>query len=206
MFEYIKGKPVSVEEDKIIIENNGIGYIINMSERSLMEIMTKINNLKETDKIKVYTYMNVKEDGISIFGFANIEEKKMFSKLISVSKIGPKTAIGILSKADPVEFAIAIINNDVEYISKYPGIGKKTAARIVLELQDKLIKEDNNLKNIINNRTKNSIDKDIIEEARIALKVLGFKISEIDKIINKASVGAENSQDIIKKSLKLLSK
>lgn len=206
MFEYIKGKPVSVEEDKIIIENNGIGYIINMSERSLMEIMTKINNLKETDKIKVYTFMNVKEDDISIFGFANIEEKKMFSKLISVSKIGPKTAIGILSKADPVEFAIAIINNDVDYISKYPGIGKKTAARIVLELQDKLIKEDNNLKNIINNRTKNSIDKDIIEEARIALKVLGFKISEIDKIINKASVGAENSQDIIKESLKLLSK
>lgn len=206
MFEYIKGKPVNVEEDKIIIENNGIGYIINMSERSLMEIITKINNLKETDKIKVYTYMNVKEDGISIFGFANIEEKKMFSKLISVSKIGPKTAIGILSKADPVEFAIAIINNDVEYISKYPGIGKKTAARIVLELQDKLIKEDNNLKNIINKRTKNNIDKDIIEEARIALKVLGFKISEIDKIINKASVGAENSQDIIKKSLKLLSK
>lgn len=206
MFEYIKGKPVSVEEDKIIIENNGIGYIINMSERSLMEIMTKINNLKETDKIKVYTFMNVKEDDISIFGFANIEEKKMFSKLISVSKIGPKIAIGILSKADPVEFAIAIINNDVDYISKYPGIGKKTAARIVLELQDKLIKEDNNLKNIINNRTKNSIDKDIIEEARIALKVLGFKISEIDKIINKASVGAENSQDIIKESLKLLSK
>lgn len=206
MFEYIKGKPISVEEDKIIIENNGIGYIIKMSERSLMETMTQINKLKEEENIKVYTYMDVKEDDISIFGFANIEEKKMFSKLISVSKIGPKTAIGILSKADPVEFAIAIINNDVEYISKYPGIGKKSAARIVLELQDKLIKEDNNLKNIINKRTKNNIDKDIIEEARVALKVLGFKISEIDKIINKASVGAENSQDIIKKSLKLLSK
>lgn len=204
MYEYIKGKAVSFEDDKIIIENNGIGYIINMSERSIMEMMTKISNLNENDDIKIYTYMQVKEDDISLFGFANIEEKKMFSKLISVSKIGPKTAIGILSKADPAEFAIAIINNDVDHISKYPGIGKKTAARIVLELQDKLIKEDLNLKNIIKDKNID-ITNDILAEAKIALKVLGFKTSEIDKVLKKASIGASNAQDIIKNALKLLS-
>lgn len=203
MFEYIIGKPTIIEDDRIVIEKNGIGYIIFMSERSLIETREKISQKKEED-IKIYTYMQVREDDISLFGFANYEEKKMFTKLISVSKIGPKTAIAILSKADPIEFAMAIINNDINHIATYPGIGKKTAARIVLELQDKLIKEDINFEKVI--KDDNKIGDDIIMEAKVALKVLGFMTRDIDKVINKASVGSKNAQDIIKNALKLLSK
>lgn len=203
MFEYIIGKPTIIEDDRIVIEKNGIGYIIFMSERSLIETREKISQKKEED-IKIYTYMQVREDDISLFGFANYEEKKMFTKLISVSKIGPKTAIAILSKADPIEFAMAIINNDINHIATYPGIGKKTAARIVLELQDKLIKEDINFEKVI--KEDNKIGDDIIMEAKVALKVLGFMTRDIDKVINKAAVGSKNAQDIIKNALKLLSK
>lgn len=203
MFEYIIGKPTIIEDDRIVIEKNGIGYIIFMSERSLIETREKISQKKEED-IKIYTYMQVREDDISLFGFANYEEKKMFTKLISVSKIGPKTAIAILSKADPIEFAMAIINNDINHIATYPGIGKKTAARIVLELQDKLIKEDINFEKVI--KDDNKIGDDIIMEAKVALKVLGFMTRDIDKVINKAAVGSRNAQDIIKNALKLLSK
>lgn len=203
MFEYIIGKPTIIEDDRIVIEKNGIGYIIFMSERSLIETREKISQKKEED-IKIYTYMQVREDDISLFGFANYEEKKMFTKLISVSKIGPKTAIAILSKADPIEFAMAIINNDINHIATYPGIGKKTAARIVLELQDKLIKEDINFEKVI--KDDNKIGDDIITEAKVALKVLGFMTRDIDKVINKAAVGSKNAQDIIKNALKLLSK
>lgn len=203
MFEYIIGKPTIIEDDRIVIEKNGIGYIIFMSERSLIETREKNSQKKEED-IKIYTYMQVREDDISLFGFANYEEKKMFTKLISVSKIGPKTAIAILSKADPIEFAMAIINNDINHIATYPGIGKKTAARIVLELQDKLIKEDINFEKVI--KDDNKIGDDIIMEAKVALKVLGFMTRDIDKVINKAAVGSRNAQDIIKNALKLLSK
>lgn len=202
MFEYIKGKIVDIDTDRVIIENRDIGYIVYMTERSILELNTKIAQNK-SDIIKIYTYMQVKEDDISLFGFSNIEEKKMFIKLISVSKIGPKTAIGILSKANPVEFAMAIINNDVDNIATYPGIGKKTAARIVLELQDKLLKEDINIKNVIKNT--NNKNADILDEAKVALKVLGFKNSEIDKVVSKAAVNAKDVQDIIKNALKLLS-
>lgn len=203
MFEYIKGKVIDIENDRVIIENNDLGYIVYMTERSIIELQTKLAENK-SDIIKIYTYMQVREDDISLFGFANIEEKKMFIKLISVSKIGPKTAIGILSKANPVEFAVAIINNDIDHISTYPGIGKKTAARIVLELQDKLIKEDISLKEVI--KKGDDANQDILEEAKVALKVLGFKNQEIDKVVVKAAVGAKDVQDIIKSALKLLSK
>lgn len=203
MFEYIKGKVIDIENDRVIIENNDLGYIVYMTERSILELQTKLAENK-SDIIKIYTYMQVREDDISLFGFANIEEKKMFVKLISVSKIGPKTAIGILSKANPVEFAVAIINNDTDHISTYPGIGKKTAARIVLELQDKLIKEDISLKEVI--KKGDTSNQDILEEAKVALKVLGFKNQEIEKVVVKAAVGAKDVQDIIKSALKLLSK
>lgn len=203
MFEYIKGKVIDIENDRVIIENNGLGYIVYMTERSLLELQTKLAENK-SDSIKIYTHMQVREDDISLFGFSNIEEKKMFIKLISVSKIGPKTAIGILSKANPVEFAVAIINNDTDHISTYPGIGKKTAARIVLELQDKLIKEDISLKEVI--KKGDTANQDILEEAKVALKVLGFKNQEIERVVVKAAVGARDVQDIIKSALKLLSK
>ena len=135
MYSYIIGKVINKFKNILILENNNIGYEIYMTEISLSEL-----NIGE--ETKIYTYYNVSQDNISLFGFKNLEEKKMFENLISVSKIGAKTAIGILSSISIAEFAIAIITNDINRLSKLPGIGKKTAQRIVLEITDKVKTEE----------------------------------------------------------------
>ena len=135
MYSYIIGKVISKSKNILILENNNIGYEIYMTEIALSEL-----NIGEDAKI--YTYYNVTQDNISLFGFKNLEEKKMFENLISVSKIGAKTAIGILSSISTAELAISIITNDINRLSKLPGIGKKTAQRLVLEVIDKVKTEE----------------------------------------------------------------
>ena len=135
MYSYIIGKVVNKFKNILILENNNIGYEIYMTEIALSE-------LSIDEEAKIYTYYNVTQDNISLYGFKNLEEKKMFENLISVSKIGAKTAIGILSSISTTEFAIAIITNDIARLSKLPGIGKKTAQRLVLEIIDKVKAEE----------------------------------------------------------------
>ena len=184
MYSYIIGKVINKFKNILILENNNIGYEIYMTEIALSEL-----NIGEDAKI--YTYYNVTQDNISLFGFKNLEEKKMFENLISVSKIGAKTAIGILSSISIAEFAIAIITNDINRLSKLPGIGKKTAQRIVLEITDKVKTEE-----IIFTEEK---EKDVVE----ALKVLGYNIKEIEKIIKSLDINS-STEDMIKQALKIL--
>ena len=171
MYSYIIGKVVNKFKNILILENNNIGYEIYMTEIALSEL-----NIDE--EAKIYTYYNVSQDNISLFGFKNLEEKKMFENLISVSKIGAKTAIGILSSISTAEFAIAIITNDISRLSKLPGIGKKTAQRIVLEITDKvkteeiIFTEDKEQKSNEQYVTVSEKEKDVVE----ALKVLGYNI------------------------------
>ena len=197
MYEYIKGKITDIMADKVIIENNNIGYEIYMTEIALSEL-----NIGEDAKI--YTYYNVTQDNISLFGFKNLEEKKMFENLISVSKIGAKTAIGILSSISAAELAISIITNDINRLSKLPGIGKKTAQRLVLEVIDKVKTEEiifteeeqESNENYLNTTEK---EKDVIE----ALKVLGYNIKEIDNVIKTLDIKS-STEDMIKQALKIL--
>ena len=197
MYEYIKGKITDIMADKVIIENNNIGYEIYMTEIALSEL-----NIGENAKI--YTYYNVTQDNISLFGFKNLEEKKMFENLISVSKIGAKTAIGILSSISAAELAISIITNDINRLSKLPGIGKKTAQRLVLEVIDKVKTEEiifteeeqESNENYLNTTEK---EKDVIE----ALKVLGYNIKEIDNVIKTLDIKS-STEDMIKQALKIL--
>lgn len=197
MYSYIIGKVISKSKNILILENNNIGYEIYMTEIALSELSIGEN-------AKIYTYYNVTQDNISLFGFKNLEEKKMFENLISVSKIGAKTAIGILSSISTAELAISIITNDINRLSKLPGIGKKTAQRLVLEVIDKVKTEEiifteeeqKSNENYLNTTEK---EKDVIE----ALKVLGYNIKEIESVIKTLDIKS-STEDMIKQALKIL--
>ena len=197
MYLYIKGSLEVKTKGYIVVECNGIGYKIFMSDKSLNEI----GNVGDT--VKVYTHYHVREDEISLYGFRTDEELRMFELLLSVSGIGARSAITMLSNIEPSEFAFAVISDDVDRMTKIPGIGKKTAQRIILELKDKLKSEEIE-------RNKEEIEKEIKEveglnEAISALQVLGYSRREIDSAFEKADLSGLSTEDIIKKGLVLLS-
>ncbi len=184
MLAYIKGELAVKARGYVVIDVGGLGYKVFMSELA----MENVGNIGEI--VKVHTYYRVMEDDISIFGFNTSEELRLFELLISVSGVGAKTAITMLGTIKPEDFAIAIISNDINTLKKLPGIGAKTAQRIVLELKDKLKKEKQieelsiatNNSNII----KTEIEKDQkLEEAFTALQVLGYSTKEIEKVMEK---------------------
>ena len=193
MYAYIKGEIIKIAQNYLVIENNDIGYMIYMSEKSL-------NLFKEGDKdIVIYTYQNVKEDEISLYGFKTIEEKNVFEKLITVTGIGVKSAINILSKIEPSDFVLAVITSDLIKLTSLPGIGKKSAQRIVLELQDKLKTED-----AIGIDKVHTVDNETYEELVSALQILGYTTKEIRKIEGKIEQGL-SIEEALKKALKILS-
>lgn len=196
MYLYIKGSLEVKTKGYIVVECNGIGYKIFMSDKSLNEI----GNVGDT--VKVYTHYHVREDEISLYGFKTDEELRMFELLLSVSGIGARSAITMLSNIEPSEFAFAVISDDVDRMTKIPGIGKKTAQRLILELKDKLKSEEIE-------RNKEEIEKEIKEveglnEAVAALQVLGYSRREIDSAFEKADLSGLSTEDIIKKGLILL--
>lgn len=193
MYAYIKGEIVKITKDYLVIENNNIGYIIYMSEKSL-------NLFKEEDKdVIIHTYQNVKENEISLYGFKTIEEKTVFEKVITVTGIGVKSAINILSKIEPSEFVLAVITSDLIKLSSLPGIGKKSAQRIVLELQDKLKTED-----AVGAENKSLVKGEVYEELVSALQILGYTTKEIRKIEGKIEKEL-NIEEALKKALKIIS-
>lgn len=198
MFAYIKGKLVNKTNLYVVIENNGIGYKIFMSQKS-MEVINENDEI-----IKIHTYYYVREDNISLYGFLSNEELRMFELLLSVSGIGAKSAITMLSEISPSDFAMAVISNDTSKLVKIPGIGAKTAARLILELQDKLKTEEAIVKN--HKEIKVQIENDeMTSEAIAALQILGYTKREIDKVIGEINLENVSTEEIIKQSLKLLS-
>ncbi len=198
MIAYVKGKLDTKTNTFVIIDVQGIGYRVFMPLKA-------IENLGEIgDTVKVYTYYYVREDNISLYGFSSSEELRMFELLISVSGVGAKSAIAMLSEINPSSFALAVISDDVSKLVKIPGVGKKTAARIILELKDKL-------------KTENAIDKTeeidaTIEsetnasEAIAALQVLGYNKREVEKVLEKIDIKNLELEEIIKQALKYLAR
>ena len=198
MFAYIKGSLEVKTNGYIVIDVNGIGYKIFMSE-------TAINKLGAIGEIiKIHTYVRVREDDISIYGFNTNEELRMFDLLLSVSGIGAKSALVILSNVSVSSFALAIINNDINLLKKLPGIGPKTAQRVILELKDKLKKENEIVANentdISDTINTAIMDDEKIAEATAALKVLGYTGKEIEKALEKVDANL-SVEDIIRKGL-----
>lgn len=196
MIAYLKGKLVIKSVDYIVIDVQGIGYKVYMSK-------TAIDKLEEEQEIKVYTYLKVREDDISLFGFNSLEELHMFELLISVGGIGAKSAIAILSNITPSKFALAVITSDVNTLKKLQGIGPKTAQRIILELKDKIKTEEaiENQENTI--KQEEQIQEDM-EELIQALQVLGYRRYEINNILPK--IKEETLEDRIKEALKYLAR
>jgi Holliday junction DNA helicase RuvA len=197
MLAYLKGKLIVKFQDYVILEVQGIGYKVYMSK-------TAIETLQEDEEMKIYTYLKVREDDISLFGFITNEELRMFELLISVGGIGAKSAINILSNITPSRFALAVITNDVNTLKKLQGIGPKTAQRIILELKDKIKTEDAvDLQN--NKEIEEKIQREEnLEEIIQALQVLGYRRYEINKILPK--IKSDNLEDKIKEALQYLTK
>lgn len=200
MYAYIKGSLEVKTRGYVVIEANGVGYKIFMSETGI----DKLGEIGET--VKIHTFMRVREDDISLYGFNTNEELRMFELLISVSGIGAKSAITILSNISPSSFIYAIVSDDVDKLKKLPGIGGKTAQRIILELKDKLKTENTIGEESVNEINKQIKNNDNVMEAMSALQVLGYSRKEIENALNKFEVDELAIEEIIKKALLYLSK
>ena len=213
MLAYIKGILEMKMTGYIVIDVGGLGYKVFMSETGI----EKLGNIGE--QVKVHTHYRVREDDISIFGFNTLEELKMFELLISVSGVGAKTALTMLAVCEPSEFALAIISEDVKTLTTIPGIGPKSAKRIVLELKDKIKKEQQiseltkasneiseNEKTLTSIKVKQAIENDNkVLEAVAALQVLGYNKKLIDQAFEKIENKKElSTEELIKKALFIL--
>ena len=198
MFAYIKGSLEQKSNNYVVIDVGGIGYKIFMATKAI-EALGEIGEI-----VKVHTHYYVREDNISLYGFNTNEELRMFELLLQVSGIGAKSAIAMLSEISPSSFALAVISDDISQLVKIPGIGKKTAARIVLELKDKLKTEEaitkaEEVKLSITNEEETS-------EAIAALQVLGYTKREIEKALENIDTKNLQLEEIIKQGLKNLAR
>ena len=191
MYSYIKGTIEEIGLTNIVIENNNIGYEINVSSNT-------IKDLQLGKMAKIYTKLIVREDDMSLCGFSTKEEMQMFELLTSVSKIGPKVGLGILSFGTPAQLGAYILSEDVAKLSKAPGVGKKTAERIVLELKDKIDKNNVEFEPTLLSNAPIAVSKD---EAVDALVALGYSPVEAKEAVDKCKKDGLNTEDIIKKSL-----
>ena len=196
MISYIKGTLEYIGEDFIIIESQNIGYEIKIS-------MSAIQNLPSIgESIKIHTYLYVREDAMLLYGFLTRDDLEIFKKLITVNGIGPKGALGVLSTITPDELRFAIIADDVKTISKAPGIGKKTAQKLILELKDKLKLKD--YMDSVTTEVDNSVtlSSNIKNDAISALVTLGYTSTEAVKVIRTINITETTTiEEIIKSAL-----
>ncbi len=198
MFAYIKGELAEKTQNYVVIDVNGIGYQIFVSELAISQI-GEVGSI-----VKLHTYYYVREDLICLYGFLNREELRMFELLLSVSGIGAKSAIATLSNITPSSFALAVITDNVAALTKIPGVGKKTAQRLILELKDKIKTEEAVAKapetQIVLETNEN------VEEATAALQILGYTKKEVEKALEHVSVENASVEEIIRKCLSILGK
>lgn len=214
MFYYVNGKLAMLIRDGergiAVIDANGVGYKFTVSGTTY-DMMPPHLSVSEPPEVKLYSYMSVREDGIELFGFASTEELSAFKMLISVSGVGPKVALAVLSLLTPEQFAMAVCSDDKKTISKASGVGAKTAARIVLELRDKVMKSSLGASGALDsdftsaqtpvvmpqNRAK-------LSEAQDALTVLGYNRAQINTVLSTIDTSSLSLEEIIKAALKKL--
>ena len=199
MYEYIKGKYIGINKDYVIIENNGIGYKIFTSGATMAEMP------KVSEEVQLYLEQIVREDFIGLYGFKDIEELEMFKLLISISGVGAKAALSLLSISRINNLKYAIIMEDDKHLCRAPGIGKKTAGRIILELKDKIktdeISEGVDIQEGFENIAPSN--SNAIGEALGALLALGYSEKEAESALKKVN-RQESVENIIKECLRVL--
>jgi len=202
MFYYLSGELTYRDTNTCVIDCGGVGYKLTVSLITSGSLMSKLNT-----KVKLYTHLAVREDGIELFGFGSNEERECFNHLTSVSGVGPKVAMSILSNMTPDRLALAICTEDAKAIAKTPGIGPKSAARIILELKDKISKDLMGASSAENLDTLplKSVIRGNISEASEALMVLGYDKTTILSVLKDADP-AMDVGEIIKIALKKLTR
>ena len=198
MYAYFIGEIAKINEDSVILETNHIGYHIYMTTSDL-------NNLtKNKDEVKIYTYTCVREDAFILYGFLTEDSLALFKLLLTVSGIGPKGALSILSVMDTDTLRMSILSQDAKLLSKAPGIGVKTAGRIILELKDKVHPEDL-LRGDIQNTEDNSSDNSVTvrAEAGEALMTLGYSNADVYRVLRQILITDQTTVEmVIKEALK----
>lgn len=199
MFYFLKGTVALMEPGLAVLDCGGVGYACKTTNYTL-------GGLQMGKPATLYTHLSVREDGVELYGFATREEKRLFLQLISVSGVGPKAALSILSTTPPSQLALSIITEDVKTLMMAPGIGKKSAQRIVLELRDKLAKEQGALPAASAGAAVSDdhlrIPEDKVAEASAALAVLGYSQPEIQQALRGLDLESLSREEIIKAALK----
>lgn len=208
MFYYIEGRLAHLDQSFAVLDVGGVGYRLTITQTTY-EAMPPHLSVSELPTVRLYTYMAVREDDVELFGFRSEEELDTFKLLITVSGVGPKAAIAILSVFTPDRLAVAISAEDTKAISRANGIGAKTAARIVLELKDKIarvtsVSEDMSADMGISGSASHSSSS--LEDAQSALLVLGYTRAEIANAIKQIDVTGKETDAIIRLALKQLSR
>jgi Holliday junction DNA helicase RuvA len=189
MISYIKGEVVKKGIDYLILDNNNIGYYISTS-------FSTLNKISEKEKAVILTYMHIREDILALYGFLTSDEIDLFKKLISVNGIGPKVGLSVLSTYETNTVKEIILREDVVRLSKVPGIGKKTASKIILELKDKVGTEEE-----LQCAEISAISNEMYDVAD-ALTALGFSSTEVKNTLENMNLSGKSENDIIKEALK----
>lgn len=197
MFYYLEGPITLLEQNLAVVDIGGAGYACHTS-------MNTLSHLETGKKARLYTYCNIKEDAFDIFGFYDMSEKRFFEQLLSVSGVGPKAALSILSSGTPESLALAIINNDERTLTMAPGVGKKLAQRVILELKDKIAKEAAGIKSTGFSpvQTGAGTPGTKLSDAASALAVLGYSQSEIAAALRGMETETLTVEEIIRSVLK----
>ena len=204
MISYIRGELCDIEEQKAIVDVNGVGYGIYMPQQAL-SLLPPMGQ-----QVKIHTYLNIREDAMQLFGFLTKEDLNVFRLLIGVNGIGPKAGLNILSCLSPDELRFAVLSEDAKAISATPGIGKKTAEKLILELKDKL-----NIEDMLDHAAHGGYSEDLASgtdtasntmqaEAVQALTALGYGSAESLRAVKKSSPECSSVEDILKEALKFL--
>ena len=201
MFYYLSGTVAHIEPYLAVIDCGGVGYACRTTNYTL-------SALKKGEKGKVFTFLNVREDAMELYGFASTEERNLFQQLISVSGVGPKAALSILSSSTPANLALSIITGDERALTAAQGVGKKIAQRIILELKDKLAKGQAAAGGMesYGGSGVTIIPENKLSEASAALAVLGYSQGEINLALKGVDLDSHTLEDIIKLALKKMMK
>ena len=200
MFYYLNGTVAEMEANLAVIDCGGVGYACATTNYTLSQ-------LKRGEKARLYTYLNAREDAVELFGFASQSELHSFKLLLGVSGVGPKAALAILSTNTPANLAMAVVMGDEKALTAVPGIGKKIAQRIILELKDKLAKEQSSFgPDTSGSAAAASIPGDKAREAAAALAVLGYSSAEVASALKGIDVNALPLEEIIRQALKRMVK
>ena len=208
MFYYISGKLAVVEPLFAVIDASGVGYKLTITQTTYGTLSHRTATNQDGD-VRLYTYMAVREDGIELFGFVSTEELNAFKLLITVSGVGPKAAISILSQLTPAKLFLAIFNDDKKAIAQANGIGPKTAARIILELKDKIDKTTDFVGDspiTIPNQDASMQKNSKLSDAMDALMALGYSRSEAQGVLRSIDTNNLELDDIIRLALKKIMK